>query len=120
MNNPLATLTEQFLKERTYLQNVTPATVVWYRTAFKSYRASFEDDTAPVPTKAVLQSFVIKQRELGLRPVTVNTYIGAMNAFCAWLHEEGHVAERVKLRSYGPATRFGAAQRQPDARIGRV
>ena len=29
MNNPLATLTEQFLKERTYLKNVTPATLVW-------------------------------------------------------------------------------------------
>ena len=25
MNNPLATLCDQFLKERTYLKNVTPA-----------------------------------------------------------------------------------------------
>ena len=32
-----------------------------------------------------------------IRPVTCNTYIGAMNAFCVWLHEEGHAAERVKL-----------------------
>src|SRR6185503_15493825 len=55
MNNPLATLTEQFLKERTYLKNVTPATLVWYRTAFKSYRGSFPLDTAPVPTKAALR-----------------------------------------------------------------
>jgi len=28
---PLVTLTVQFLKERTYLNNVTPATLVWYR-----------------------------------------------------------------------------------------
>jgi integrase/recombinase XerD len=97
MNNPLATLTDQFLKERTYLKNVTPATLVWYRVAFKSYGASFGDDTAPIPTKAALQNFVVKQREHGLRPVTINTYIGAMNAFCAWLHAEGHVAERIKL-----------------------
>ena len=55
------------------------------------------DDTAPVPTKAALQDFVVKQREHGLRAVTVNTYIGALNAFCVWLHAEGHSAERVKL-----------------------
>ena len=97
MNNPLAMLTDQFLKERTYLKNVTPATLVWYRVAFKSYRASFANDTAPLPTKAALQDFVVKQREHGLRPVTVNTYIGAMNAFCVWLFTEGHIAERVKL-----------------------
>ena len=41
MNNPLATLTDQFLKERTCLKNVTAATLVWYGVAFKSYRATF-------------------------------------------------------------------------------
>jgi hypothetical protein len=51
MNNPLATLTDQFLKERTYLKNVTPATLVWYHVAFKSYGASFAGDTAPVPRR---------------------------------------------------------------------
>ena len=116
MNNPLATLTDQFLKERTYLKNVTPATLVWYRVAFKSYRGSFPDDTAPVPTKAALQDFVVKQRERGLRPVTVNTYIGAMNAFCVWLHAEGHVAEPIKLAviTCSASTRrpsFGATSR---------
>ena len=75
MNNPLAALTDQFLKERTYLKNVTPATLVWYRTAFKSYGASFPPDAAPLPTKAALREFVVRQREHGLRPVTVNTYI---------------------------------------------
>ena len=97
VNNPLATLTEQFLKERTYFKNVTPATLVWYRVAFKNYQASFPSDTAPVPTKRALQDFVVVQRNRGIRPVTVNTYIGAMNAFCLWLHSEGHVAEHVKL-----------------------
>src|SRR5919109_2010638 len=96
MNNPLATLTDQFLKERTYLKNVTPSMLIWYRVAFKNYRAALGKDV-PLPTKAALQQFVIKQRERGVRPVTVNTYIGALNAFCAWLHQEGHLAELVKL-----------------------
>jgi site-specific recombinase XerD len=98
MNNPLATLTERFLKERTYLRNVTPATLLWYQVAFKNYQASFAGQAAPVPTKTALQDFVVAQRQRGIRPVTVNTYIGAMNAFCAWLHQEGHVAERLKLK----------------------
>lgn len=97
MNNPLATLTDRFLKERTYLRNVTPATLLWYQVAFKNYQASFARDAAPVPTKTALQDFVVAQRQRGVRPVTVNTYIGAMNAFCAWLHQEGHIAERTKL-----------------------
>ena len=96
MNHPLAALFEQFLKERTYLKNVTPAALVWYQVAFKNYRASIADDAPPLPTQNTLQQFVIRQRERSIRPVTVNTYIGAMNAFCAWLRQEGHVAERVK------------------------
>ena len=78
MNNPLAALTDQFLNERTYLKNVTPSTLLWYQVACKNYRRAMGDAAAPLPTKITLQEFVIKQRERGLRPVTVNTYIGAM------------------------------------------
>jgi len=90
MNHPQAALTDRFLKERTYLKNVTPATLLWYRIAFKNYAASFTGD-APLPSKTALQDFVVAQRDRGIRAVTVNTYIGAMNAFCVWLHEEGRV-----------------------------
>ena len=97
MNHPLAALCDQFLKERTYLKNVTPRTLVWYQVAFKSYSTSLAPDAPPLPTKATLQQFVIGLRQRAIRPVTCNTYIGAMNAFCVWLHEEGHASERVKL-----------------------
>jgi hypothetical protein len=68
MNNPLATLFDQFLKERTYLKNVTPSTLIWYRVAFKNYAATIADDAPPMPTKAAMQQFVITQRERGIRP----------------------------------------------------
>jgi len=29
--------------------------------------------------------------------VSCNTYIKAMNAFCLWLHKEGHHADRLRL-----------------------
>ena len=32
--SPLSLLFARFLRERTYLKNVTPKTIVWYETAF--------------------------------------------------------------------------------------
>lgn len=98
MNNPPANLFEQFLKERTFLNNVTPSTLVWYQVAFKNYRATLAADAPSLPTKASLQQFVMRQRERGIRPVTCNTYIGAMNAFCRWLHDEHHLPQPLKLK----------------------
>jgi integrase len=98
VNNPPANLFDQFLQERRYLKNVTEPTLVWYRVAFRNWQALHPAcDPPPLPTKATLQQFVIALRDRGIRPVTCNTYIGAMNAFCRWLSEEGHVRERVKL-----------------------
>jgi site-specific recombinase XerD len=97
VNHPLAALCDQFLKERRFLKNVTEPTLVWYRVAFRNYQQLVAADAAPLPTKATLQQFVVALRERGIRTVTCNTYIGAMNAFCAWLHAEGHARERVKL-----------------------
>jgi integrase/recombinase XerD len=71
---------------------------VWYQVAFKNYLASVDADAPPLPTKASLLNFVVQQRDRGVRPVTCNTYIGAMNAFCRWLHEEHHLAEPLKLK----------------------
>jgi site-specific recombinase XerD len=48
-------------------------------------------------TKANFQQLVVQLRERGVKPVTVNTYITALNAFALWLHQEGHAPDRVKL-----------------------
>ena len=96
VNHPQATLFEQLLRERTFLKNVTPRTLVWYRVAFKNFCTAFPG--SPLPTRATMQQFVIGLRERHIRPVTCNTYIAAMNAYCRWLHEEGHAPERVRLQ----------------------
>jgi site-specific recombinase XerC len=98
MNHPLAHHFDQFLKERRFLKNVTDATLVWYRVAFANCTSVIAvDPAAPLPRKATMQEFVVRLRERGIRPVTCNTYIGAMNAFCRWLHDEGHARLRVKV-----------------------
>jgi site-specific recombinase XerD len=96
--DPLSTsaLFQQFLRERRYLNNVTPSTIEWYETAFKALQRTSGEDS-PRLTKPSLQGFVVALRERNVKPVSVNTYIKAVNAFCRWLHTEGHHAERLEL-----------------------
>jgi len=71
-------LFQQFLRERTYVHNVTDATREWYECAWKAFK-----DTAPTEratdaaaiTKADLQRFVVHLRERGVRPVSCQ-YVG--------------------------------------------
>ena len=96
--DPLATcfLFEQFLAQRRYLRNVTPSTIEWYQTAFKALQRALGADVPPL-TKSALQQFVVSVRQRGVKPVSCNTYIKALNAFCLWLHEEGDLAERLQF-----------------------
>ena len=95
--DPLSTtvLFEQFLAQRRYLRNVTPSTIEWYQTAFKALQRAL--GTEPSLTKTALQQFVVDLRERGVKPVSCNTYIKAINAFCLWLHDEGRRSDRLEL-----------------------
>jgi integrase/recombinase XerD len=55
------------------------------------------NDDAPPVTKVSLHHFVITTRQRNVKPVSVNTHIKALNAFCRWLHEEGHHSQRLEL-----------------------
>ena len=50
----------QFIKERQYLHNVTPATVEWYKHGLKWLKSDS-------PSKADLQDAVMRMREKGER-----------------------------------------------------
>jgi site-specific recombinase XerD len=86
----------QFLAERRYLRNVTTSTIEWYETAFKAFRRTADSSLID---KAALQHFVIALRQRGVKPVSCNTHIKAMNAYCRWLHEGGHHQDRLELRT---------------------
>jgi hypothetical protein len=78
-------LFQQFLSERTYVYNVTPKTRDWYQSAwqaFKRSRSHLATDCEGRPSG----------------PVSCNTWLRAMNAFCRWLHEQGEAPTMVKLR----------------------
>ena len=84
------------LAQRRYLRNVTPSTIEWYETAFKALQKVLGADVPPL-TKSSLQQFVVSVRHRGVKPVSCNTYIKALNAFCPWLHTEGHLSGPLQL-----------------------
>jgi integrase/recombinase XerD len=108
----LDSLFQQFLRERTYLKNVSPKTRVWYETAWKAFLLTqppglaHTEVHATALTRSHLTAFIVTSRDRGLRTVTVNTWLRALNAFCRWLHDEGELCERVKLQPLRVERRF--------------
>ena len=70
---------EQFIRERQYLANVTPATVEWYRNSLKWLGTG-------APTQENLRDAVIRMRAKGLKPTGCNSVIEALNAYSHWVH----------------------------------
>jgi len=73
---------ERFIQERTYLKNVSPRTVEWYRESFK-----WLDN--PRPTQSLLIDLVIRMRKAGLKATSCNNRIRAINAYLHWHADAG-------------------------------
>lgn len=99
MATNLDTLLQQFLRERRYLRNVSPETIEWYQTAWKSFGSATSCLLDPGSLRrSHLEQFIFALRDRGVKPVTCNTWLRALNAFFRWLHENGHLTERVHMR----------------------
>ena len=70
---------EQFIREKKYLANVTPATVEWYRNSLKWLHT----DT---PSQDDLKFAVMQMRAKGLKPTGCNSVIQALNTYTHWAY----------------------------------
>jgi hypothetical protein len=64
--------------------------IEWYETAWgtvKKSATSCPTDPAAL-NRSHMEQFVYAVRARGVRPVTCNTWLRALNAFCRWLHEK--------------------------------
>jgi integrase/recombinase XerD len=68
---------EQFIRERQFLHNVTPLTIVWYETRLRWL-------STESPTQAELNNVVMRMREKGLKATACNSTIQAVNAYLHW------------------------------------
>ena len=79
---------DQFVRERQYLMNVSPATISWYQHAEKWLPSES-------PTQDELKAMVIRMRERGLKPTGCNAAIRALNAYLRW-SESPHKIPQLK------------------------
>jgi integrase/recombinase XerD len=70
---------EQFIRERQYLANVTPATIAWYTNSLKWLRTES-------PSQEDLKDAVMRMRQKGLKPTGCNSVIQALNSYAHWVH----------------------------------
>jgi integrase/recombinase XerD len=70
---------EQFIRERQYLTNVTPATVEWYKNSLKWLSNSS-------PSQTDLKDAVIRMRSKGLKATGCNSAIQALNSYSHWAY----------------------------------
>lgn len=70
---------EQFIRERQYLTNVTPATIAWYENSLKWLPTA-------TPTQDDLKDAVIRMRSKGLKATGCNSVIQAINSYAHWVH----------------------------------
>jgi integrase/recombinase XerD len=94
-NLDYAALYEQFIREKQYLANVSPATVAGYRWAWKAFAPAL--DGTKTAEKPEILARIAELRESGLSPVTVNTYLRSLNTFFSWLHREGRLPTPMKI-----------------------
>ena len=88
--DPQQALIEQFVQERTYLKNVTPKTVQWYRHSFQAFDGAITD-------RSSILSRITMLRDRGVSAISGNTYLRAVNAYFRWCHSEGHVPELIRV-----------------------
>lgn len=67
----------QFIRERQYLTNVSPATLAWYTTSLKWLPSES-------PTQDDLKNTVLRMRERGLKATGCNCVIRAVNSYLHW------------------------------------
>lgn len=93
----LTALFDRFLRERAYLSNVTPKTVSWYQSGFLAFSRTVPITDPSELSRQTLNDFVVALRTRGLAAVSCNTYVKAINAFLAWLHQEGALREQFVI-----------------------
>jgi integrase/recombinase XerD len=89
---------ERFTQERRYLQNVSANTLEWYKYSFRAFTPYLKE--APVEPSALRQALknaLIELSRSTLKPSSINDYIRALNAFLRWCHDEGHLAQLIRL-----------------------
>jgi hypothetical protein len=85
---------EESVREKRYVQNVSPRTVKFYRDC----KAAWDRTVGGLPTEEKMKEFVIKLLESGISPATVNSYVRGFNSYLTWHHENHKLLDKLRIK----------------------
>jgi integrase/recombinase XerD len=83
---------ELFIKEKTYLQGLTPKSIRHYRQSWEA----FERYKGAVSEQGV-KDFMVNMMMAGRKPGAANAFARGVNAYLSWLKENGHTETHLKV-----------------------
>jgi site-specific recombinase XerD len=89
----LDNLFADFIKEKTFLNDLSHHTLRSYRVSFDKFKKYASELTKPE-----LNKFVIGMREEGLKSGGCNVKIRSINSFLSWCFENEHISEHLKIK----------------------
>lgn len=94
----LKDLFEKFVREKTYIKNVSPTTVKFYNASWAITEKYLKAKTVGELSKDALNDLIVSWRsQAKQQPKSINTYISCLNSFFTWLKEEGHTSTHFKM-----------------------
>ena len=90
MDTTFTTLPDDFLTHGLYLRGWSVRTVRTYRQGLATLPHTL--------TKGTLDTWVVEMRKRGLTPGGINMYARTINSYLSWLHAEGHISDRLRIR----------------------
>jgi integrase/recombinase XerD len=88
---------EQFIREKQYINNVSPKTIRTYRDSLKAFEKFAGCSCPQYLTAKSLRSFVVTAGGCGVSPGAINTFARSVNSYLTWLHREGHISEPLAI-----------------------
>ncbi len=86
---------QQFLQEKTYLQNCSRNTIKYYEGCFIAYRKFVG---AEMPTREVINTLIIRMRESGLSIGGCNTYLRGLNTVLKWMKASEYIEDNITIK----------------------
>lgn len=79
---------DRFLKDKKYSRNVSDATYTAYKCAWNAWHRFLPEDPAKITGDTILD-VKIGLQQVGLAPISVNTYLRVLRTFVRWLNVKG-------------------------------
>ena len=94
MDSRIQSLFDDFIREKTFVANLSPRTIHYYKQVFRAFRDTGAFDNL---CKLSLSDSIITLRERGTSAGAINTYIRGVNCFLNWLYHE-HNYDRLAMK----------------------